>query len=129
MTSKSTLLHGALTWNAAFSGLSAIAMTVSATWLGPQLGLPGPMPIYVVAGCLAVFAVLLGNIVRTREYRNWEVSGIITGDLAWVAASAGLVALYFERLSVAGLIIVDAVALVVLILAIQQIRGLRRLRA
>ena len=46
MTSNNTLLHRTLTWNAAFSGLSAILMTVGAAWLTPQLGLPGPMPIY-----------------------------------------------------------------------------------
>jgi len=127
MPPNNTLLHRALAWNAGFSGLSAIVMTVGAAWLAPQLGLTGPLPIYVVAGCLAVFALQLGNIVRTRDYRHWEISSIIAGDLAWVAASAILVAMYFERLTLTGLLIVDAVALVVLAFAIQQIRGLRLL--
>lgn len=127
MTPNNMLLRRALAWNAGFSGLSAIVMTVGAAWLAPQLGLPGPFPIYIVAGGLAVFALLLGNIVRTRDYRQWEISSIIAGDLAWVAASAILVAMYFERLTLTGLFIVDAVALVVLALAIQQIRGLRLL--
>lgn len=129
MTPDNTLLHRALTWNAGFSGLSAVVMTVAASWLAPQLGLPGPLPIYVVAGCLAVFALQLGNILRTRNYRRWEISSIITGDLVWVLASAILVAIYFERLTVTGLLLVDAVALIVLAFAIQQIRGLRRLRS
>ncbi|RZV38682.1 MAG: hypothetical protein EX272_02155 [Chromatiales bacterium] len=102
-------------------------MTAGATWLAPQLGLSGPLPIYVVAGGLAVFALQLGNIVRTRNYRRWEISSIIAGDLAWVAGSVILVAMYFERLTVTGLFIVDAVALIVLIFAIQQLRGLRLL--
>lgn len=129
MTTKTTLLHRALAWNAAFSAASAILMVLIANWLAAQLGLPGPLPIYLVAGGLAVFALQLGNIVRTHEYRNWEISSIILGDLAWVAASAILVAIYFDRLTIAGLFIVDAVAMIVLYLAIQQIRGLRLLRA
>lgn len=128
MTSKSKLLHRALAWNATFSGLSAIVIALNAAWLATQLGLPGPVPVYVVAGCLAVFAAQLGNIVRTGKYRHWEISGIIAGDLAWVAASAALAVLFFERLTFAGLVIIDSVALVVLAFAIQQIRGLRALR-
>jgi len=127
MPPNNMLLHRALAWNAGFSGLSAIVMTAAAGWLVPQLGLPGPLPVYVVAGCLAVFALQLGNIVRTRDYRHWEISSIIAGDLAWVAASAILVAIYFERLTVTGLFVVDAVALIVLGFAVQQIRGLRLL--
>ena len=36
--------------------------------------------------------------------------------------------MYFEHLTITGLFIVDAVALVLLAFAIQQIRGLRLLR-
>ena len=128
MTSGDSLLHRALKWNAGFSAASAILMVLGAGWLAAQLGLPGPVPIYVVAAFLVVFALQLGNIVRTREYRNWEISSIIIGDLAWVAASAVLVAIFFDALTTTGLLIVDAVALIVLIFAIQQIRGLRMLR-
>ena len=129
MTNNTSLLHKAIAWNAGFSGISAVLMLLTARWLAPQLGLPGPLPIYVVAGGLVLFALQLGNIVRTRNYRGWEIGGIILGDLAWVAASAVLVAMYFERLTTAGLILVDAVALIVLVLAIQQIRGLRLQRS
>ena len=129
MTNNTSLLHKAIAWNAGFSGISAVLMLLTARWLAPQLGLAGPLPIYVVAGGLVLFALQLGNIVRTRNYRGWEIGGIILGDLAWVAASAVLVAMYFERLTTAGLILVDAVALIVLVLAIQQIRGLRLQRS
>lgn len=128
MTSDDTLLHTALKWNAAFSATSAILMVVGAGWLAAELGLPGPLPIYIVAAFLLVFALALGNIVRTREYRNWEISSIIIGDLVWVAASAVLVAIFFDALTTTGLLLVDAVALIVLIFAIQQIRGLKILR-
>ena len=128
MTTSDSLLYRALKWNAGFSAASAVLMVISARWLATQLGLPGPLPIYLVAALLVVFAAQLGNIVRTREYRGWEISSIIVGDLAWVAASAVLVAVFFDALSFAGLLIVDAVALIVLFFAIQQIRGLRMLK-
>ena len=129
MTNNTSLLHKAIAWNAGFSGISAVLMLLTARWLAPQLGLAGPLPIYVVAGGLVLFALQLGNIVRTRTYRGWEIGGIILGDLAWVAASVVIVAMYFERLTTTGLILVDAVALIVLVLAIQQFRGLRLQRS
>lgn len=67
--------------------------------------------------------------MRTRDYRRWEISSIIAGDLAWVAASVVLVAMYFDRLTITGLVIVDAVAVAVLAFAVQQIRGLRSMRS
>lgn len=128
MTSGDTLLRRALAWNAGFSAVSAVLMVVGAGGLQAHLGLPRPLPIYGVATVLALFALQLGNIVRTREYRNWEISSIIFSDLAWVAASGVLVAIFFDALTTTGVLIVDAVAVIVLVFAIQQIRGLRMLR-
>ena len=66
MTTSDSLLYRALKWNAGFSAASAVLMVISARWLATQLGLPGPLPIYLVAALLVVFAAQLGNIVRTR---------------------------------------------------------------
>ena len=115
----------ALRLNALFSAASAVAMLVAGRWLAVQLGLDGPVPIYVVAGGLVLFALQLALIVRSRRIRAWEIIGIIGGDLAWVVASIVLVALFHESLTAAGLVLVDLVALVVLVLAVLQIRGLR----
>ena len=61
--------------------------------------------------------------------RTWEIVSIIGGDLGWVLASIILVAIYFERLTPIGLLLVDIVAIAVLAFAILQIRGLKGLRA
>ena len=128
MTNTHPLLR-ALRLNAWFSGITAILLIIAAPWIAKQLGLPGPLNVYVIGGFLVVFALQLANIVRTGAVRTWEVVGIIGGDLAWVLGSIILVAMYHPALTTAGLILVDAVAIAVLVFAIQQIRGLRALRS
>ena len=128
MPNNNLLLH-AIKMNAIFSGLSALVLMLAGPWVAAQLGLAGATPVYVTAGLLAVFALQLGNIVRTGVIRPWEITSIIGGDISWVAASAVLVVLFYPALTITGLILVDFVALAVLYLAIQQIRGLRALRA
>ena len=128
MKPASSLLMRALTLNAVFSGFSGLGMLLAANWLAEQLGLPGPTNVYVVAVFLLIFAAQLANIVRTGEIRTWEIVAIIAGDLLWVAGSIVLGTLYFQDFSTVGALLVDAVALVVLIFAVMQIRGLREYR-
>ena len=127
MSSNSLLLR-ALRMNAIFSGLSAATLLLAGQWVAAQLGLGNAIPVYAAAGFLALFALQLGNIVRSGEIRRWEITSIIGGDIAWVLGSAVLVALFYRSLTTTGLLLVDVVALVVLYFAVQQIRGLRALR-
>lgn len=127
MLSDNNLLLRALTLNAAFSGFSALFMFITGTWLAGQFGLQSPIPIYAVAGFLAVFALQLGNIVRTRNIRSWEIKSIISGDIAWVVGTVVLIALYYQSFTAAGLMLMDVIAAAVLFFAILQIRGLKQL--
>ena len=127
--SNTNLLLRALRMNAIFSAASAILLIPAGTWVAAQLGLPNAIPVYVTSGILAVFALQLGNIVRTREIRSWEIASIIGADIAWVAGSLVLVALFYRSMSTAGLLLVDLVAIAVLFFAIQQLRGLKAFRA
>ncbi len=128
MISNNNLLLRALGLNALFSAFSALLMFISGTWLAQQFALSSTVPIYVIAGFLAVFALQLANIVRTRTIRTWEITGIISGDIAWVVASAALIILYYQSITAAAVLLVDIVAAAVLYFAIQQIRGLRAFR-
>ena len=128
MISDNNLLLRALTMNAIFSGFSALFMFVSGTWLAQQFALGSAIPVYAIAGLLAMFAFNLANIVRTRNIRSWEIKSIISGDLAWVVASVAIIILYYQTITPTALILLDVVALAVLFFAIQQIRGLRRLQ-
>jgi len=126
--SKEHPLLRALWMNAVFSGVSALCLFAAARWLAAQLGLVDATPVYVVAALLTVFAIQLTVIVRSRKIRFLEVAGIIGGDLAWVAASIVLVALYYESITTTGLMLIDVVSIAVLTFAVLQIRGLRTYR-
>ena len=128
MLSSNNLLLRALTFNAIFSGFSSILMFIAGYWLAEQFGLNSAAPIYAIAGVLALFALQLGNIVRTKHIRSWEIVSIITGDIAWVVASVAVIALYYQSITAAGLMLMDVVAVAVLFFAILQIRGLRQYR-
>lgn len=123
--------HGllrALHMNAVFSAISAAMLLLAGRWVAVQLGLAGPLPVYITSGLLLLFAMQLWNIVRKRAIRSMEIAGIIFGDLAWVAASVVLLALYHSSMTTAGVLLVDMVALAVLYFAVQQFRGLRAFR-
>ena len=126
--SDNDLLLRALRMNALFSSASAAALLLAAPWIAAHLGLASTIPVYVVGAGLVLFAAQLWNIVRTRQIRGWEIQGIIGGDIAWVTGSIVLVALFYSQITTIGLLIVDVIALAVLFFAIQQIRGLRRLK-
>jgi hypothetical protein len=128
MVRANYLLFKALSLNAAFSAGCALIMLVAGGWLAEQFALESGVPIYAIAGFLVVFALQLGNIVRTGMIRIWEIKGIISGDIAWVIASMILIILYYQTFTAAGLMLLDVVAVVVLVFAILQIRGLRQLR-
>ncbi len=128
MMSNNNLLLRALTMNAFFSGFSALFMFISGSWLAQQFALSSAIPIYAVAGFLALFAINLANIVRTRNIRSWEIKSIISGDIAWVAASVAVIILYYQTITPTAVILLDVVAVAVLFFAIQQIRGLKQFR-
>jgi hypothetical protein len=128
MLSDNNLLLRALTLNAMFSGFSALTMFIAGPWIAEQFGLGSVIPVYVVAAFLAVFAIQLGNIVRTKNIRTWEIKSIISGDIAWVVASVAIIILYYQSFTPTALILLDIVAVAVLFFAIQQIRGLKQYR-
>lgn len=128
MAPNNNLLLQALKLNAVFSGISALLMFIAGNWLAAQFASDSAVPIYVIAGCLAVFALLLTNIVRTAKIRTWEVTCIIIGDIGWVVASIALVVLLYGTITPIALVLVDLVAAAVLFFAIMQIRGLRQYR-
>ena len=126
--SEHTLLLRALRWNAIFSGLSAAGMLLGAEWFAEQFSLGSQMPVNGIAVFLLLFSLRLTSIVKSGRIRQWEIGAIIAGDFAWVLASFGIVVVFFHSITNAGLFLIDLVAMTVLFLALQQIRGLRAWR-
>jgi hypothetical protein len=127
MHRSSELLHRALSLNAVFSAVSAVALLLASGWFAAQLGLPGRAPVLVTGTLLGLFALQLTWIVRARRIRRREILGIIAADVAWVGASILLGILYYDRLTTVGAVLVFGVALVVLTFAELQGLGLRRM--
>ncbi len=69
MNSKNSLLLQALTLNAAFSTICALIMLLASSWIAQQLGIEQAMSVTLTAVFLALFALQLWNIVRTRKIR------------------------------------------------------------
>ncbi len=125
MTPDKCPLLQAVRLNALFSGSCALLMFAGAGWIAKQLGLDNTLPVHATAAVLILFALQLANIVRTRIIRPPEIVGIIGADVAWVVGSVVLASVFLDHLTTTGLVLVDVVALVVLLFAIQQYRGLR----
>lgn len=126
--SENTSLLSALRLNAFFSGTSALMLLIAGHWVAPQLGLDSAIPVYVTAVLLGLFGLQLWNIVRTKKINPPEIIGIIVGDIAWVIGSVVFVAIFYQSMTSIGVMLVDVIAIVVLIFAILQIRGLKALR-
>jgi hypothetical protein len=127
MSDKNRLIR-AIRMNAVFSAFCTLAMLMFANWIAMQLGLPGAVQIYVLAGILLLFVLQLANIVRSRIIRSWEITAIIGADLLWVGGSFLTVTIYYDVFTPAGLVMIDVVAFAVLFFAVQQIRGLKEFR-
>ncbi len=128
MNTKNNLLLQALKLNTLFSGLSALLMIVTGNWVAEQFSLDSAILIYIVSGCLTVFALLLGNIVRTKNIRTAEIVTIIIADIIWVIASIILIVLFYTKITPIALILVSLVAVIVFVFAVMQIQGFKQYR-
>lgn len=122
----SRLLRISLRANALFSLSSGVTMLAAAAPLSALLGLGDPLPVTAVGLNLVVFAALLVWLAARREIRQSLAMAVVMADLLWVGASAAL--LPTGIFSTAGAWIVLVVADIVLVFALLQALGIRRLR-
>lgn len=121
------LLRNTLRGNSVFSVVSGIILIVDAGMLADFMGISSPLPFIVIGIGLLLHAANLFLNTRTRPVKKGLGWFAIIGDLAWVAATA--VILLTDAFSITGggkwllLIIGD----VVLLFAIAQYIGIRRM--
>ena len=129
------LLRKALTANATFSAVSAIAFILGAGALapimfseaGPLLGLMPSEHLFSTGLGLAPFAALVGFAAfRAPQYENL-VKVIIAMDIGWVVGSVLLLAFAGSVFTTLGAAIIVDIALIVGLFAGLQTLGLRRL--
>ena len=119
-------LKNALRANAIFSVLSGLFIVFGHDLVLQWLGL-SDINIMVIGVGLVFFAVYLIWMAVQKGIPRSMVSGVIAGDWAWVVGSVVLVVLKSGIFSTFGLFLVLDAALVVMIFAIWQQRGLVRI--
>lgn len=123
---RSMLLRRALQANGAFSALSGIALVVAAGPVAKLLGLDAPAILTALGACLLVYATALFlNAVRATPNLLEAWIAVIL-DLGWVAGSGVLI--LAGLLTPAGNWMVAMVADVVLLFAVLQLCGIRKLQ-
>ena len=122
---KELLLRKALKGNALFSGLSGIGILIANAELSRLLGFPSRVPLVIVAVALLGFALLLATNASRESLRLADAWTAVLMDLAWVVGS--YVLLFIAPFSKPGRWIVAIVAELVLLFAIVQWLGIRKI--
>ena len=121
------LLRRTFLVNGIATAMTGALALVASPWLPAILGRTSPAVLAIVGAGLVVFAgVLLTQARRERIDRRvaWAITVV---DIAWVIGSIVLVEA--GVLTLIGNLIVAAVAAVVLVFAILEVRGIAGLRA
>ena len=120
-------LRAAVRANAAFSGVSGLAMMIAAPFVAQSWGL-GPAWLFAAIGAGVLgFAALVSRVsVQPRSALRRQAILVTAADVAWVAASGAVLA--FGAPTQSGAVAVTVVAAIVALAALAQISGLVRSR-
>lgn len=124
---EANLLRGALRSNAIFSAVSGIVMVLGAGPMTTFLGIAEAGPLRLIGAGLFIWAAFAVYVAAQRPPSRGLVWLIIGGDLLWVVGSVLLIALDPLALTTGGKWLVALLADIVLLFAIVQFVGLRRL--
>ena len=123
---RSSLLRRALIGNALFSTLSGLTILFAQAWVLRILGLSGDVNLLILGVGLIVFAAMLLINARKQQIKKSDAWAAVLMDLAWVAGSCVLVLLI--PFSTEGKWVVGLVAELVLLFAVLQFVGIRRIQ-
>jgi len=123
---RQQLLRMALMGNALFSTISALTLILAGQWVVRLLGLPEAVNLLTMGISLLVFAVTLVVFARKKPIKVSDAWIAVVLDLAWVIGSYPLP--FVVPFSTTGKWIVGIVAEVVLLFALMQWLGIRRIR-
>lgn len=127
MKDPRALLRNSLRANAAFSALSGLVLSLGASPVAEAIGLGDARILLAVGLGLLGFAGYVAFLASRPEIALGAAMAVVTADLAWVAGTGALVLL--DVLSRTGATAAIVVADVVLLFALLQWLGVRRIRA
>jgi hypothetical protein len=123
---RQQLLRRALLANASFSTISGLALVFAEREIVRLLGLPDTVSLVPLGISLLVFAAVLVHFARKKTINLLDAWIAVVMDAAWVIGSYPL--LFVAPFSTAGKWIVGIVAEVVMVFALLQWLGIRRIR-
>lgn len=124
---SSSLLVRSLVSNAAFSGLSGLALLLGAGPLGSWTGVSEIWLLRAIGVGLVGFCAALILLARSEPPDRRLVLAATGADFAWVLGSAALLVGFPDLLTTAGKSAVGIVAALVAAFGVAQVVGLRRL--
>lgn len=124
---KSSLLRSALYGNSAFSFASGLAFLLFSKAISAFLGITASWIILVLGISLVLYGIEILLAARAEPVHTGIAKFAVYADLAWVIASAGLIFANLVDFTTAGKWAIAILADVVLVFAIVQFVGLRRL--
>jgi hypothetical protein len=120
------LLKNALTGNAVFSVLSGLAILIAKRWLVRFMGLPDKVSLTVLGVSLIAYAVILWFAAHRPRIKLSDAWIAVIMDTVWVAGSYALI--FAVPFSAGGKWVVALVAELVMVFAIVQWLGIRKIR-
>lgn len=127
LTNNSSLLKNALFANSAFCFTSGLAFVLFSGAVASFLGLSAPRIVLILGAVLMLYGVEVFYFARKEQISRAFATFVIGADIAWVLASAMLVFTKLVAFTTAGTWAIALVADIVLVFAIVQTVGLRRL--
>ena len=119
-------LRKALMGNALFSTLSGLTILLAQGWVLRILGLPSSVNLLILGAGLIVFAVTLVINARKQQVKKSDAWIAVLMDVAWVLGSYILI--FIVPFSTEGKWVVGVVAELVLVFAVLQFVGIRRIQ-
>ena len=123
---RECFLRKTLLGNALFSTLSGLTILFAQGWVLRILGLPSSVNLLIFGVGLIVFAVTLVINAQKHQVKKSDAWIAVLMDLAWVVGSYVLI--FFVPFSPKGKWVVGIVAEVVLLFAVLQFVGIRRIQ-
>lgn len=122
---RGRLLRKALFGNALFSTLAGLTILFAREWVSRILGVSNRIAFVILGVGLIIFAATLVVNIRKPEVRTSDAWVAVWMDVVWVIASYVLI--FVLPFSTKGKWVVGGIAEVVLLFAVLQVLGIRRL--
>src|ERR1700674_4412396 len=123
---RQQLLRRALLANSLFSTISGLVLVIAQRWAVRLLGLPETINLITLGISLLLFAAILVVFARKKPIKLLDGWIAVVLDAAWVIGSYPL--LFVVPFSTSGKWVVGIVAEVVMVFALVQWLGIRRVR-